>query len=211
MFFPGRSVLIDFRNMQLRIFILLSIIQLSASCTVLRSAKGLEQGQVQVNYAAPLYAGLRAGITDHVEARGYLVGETNGWDLFLHSRNEKWNYGLSGGLIYDAEKGGPRWHSSLILSRSLNQHFTPYLGYTYGDIGKKYVSLGLETTVFKPSTPFNVVIIPEINIYSSDISGDFTPYKYFTGTILIGFNIDFKRIFRPKENFINKKKGFLYY
>jgi len=80
---------------------------LLSGCVGLRSEKGLDQGELNISYYAPLAGAVRYGVTDNIEVKGMLVFEVYYLDLFLHTNRDSGqvNYGLTLGTYYNYDYG----------------------------------------------------------------------------------------------------------
>ena len=193
------------------IFLIIALVILQGCIPILRSAKGLEPGEVKVAYNTPACAEIRVGVTEHTELRASLIGESFGADVMQHYHNDNFDYGFA--LGYSLL---PR--SSLAISKKIsigfsaiasttkdyfngNININPYLGFSnlykfheevYVPENRKkhtyYFSFGIESFVLKKKFPFYLSLTPEI-IWSPHASGQgFDPKVWADLSIGIMYN-----------------------
>lgn len=153
-----------------------SVILLINGCWSLRSAQGLSEGELNVNYVAPLAGSIRYGVTDNVESRFILAGESINGDVFIHTNtnDRKINYGLMFGINDDSQKS---YYTGIVSSIKISKYVSPYLStiFIYNpeikriDYEQSYLSLGSDVRI--PITNHLAFLItPEV--------GHFIKYKH---------------------------------
>jgi len=174
------------------VFVSLSVLVFSG-CFALRSAEGLNEGELNVNYIAPLAGSVRYGVTDNVETRFTIAGESNNYDLFIHTSADSShvNYGLTLGTSTVLERK-PFYYAGLTFGKKFNSYFSPYVSVTgmYDTERKKlrmsesYLSIGSETRITIFGTGISFLITPEISFAPSPRESD-----VYSGWIFAAMNI----------------------
>ncbi len=171
-------------------------------CVGLRSAKGLDQGELSVNYYAPLAGAVRYGLTDNIEVKGMLIFEVYYFDVFVHTNRDsgKVNFGFTLGT-YNNYDYGYRSYLGGTISKRISKYFTPYAGiflYTKSDSYKERIyqfSLGTEVNLYiADNSEFKFFLVPEIMITPQIKNRDFGSPVY--GTVGIGMNFNFLKLFK---------------
>jgi len=147
----------------------------------MRSARGLNKGEIQVSYDAPFAGEMRIGLTDHIEARyTNFALEENQVDFFLHTHKDPTaiNYGLSVGLFGgEVENDALFFHG--VISKGVNYRFIPYLGLTFSPKEVGYMHAGAEITLLmRPN--YLIQVTPEIMIHG-DILTNKEPLDLYNG------------------------------
>lgn len=113
----------------------------------------MSEGEVSVNYIAPLAASIRYGVTDNIESRVSVVGESLDADLLLHTHHDSsaLNYGVLFGYV-TAYQRKPNFYYGAIVSKKVNRVLSPYVTYissndrskSTGNANTNYIGIGLE-------------------------------------------------------------------
>ncbi len=181
------------------LLILSVIISISSTgCWSLRSAQGLSEGEINVNYIVPIAGSVRYGVIDNLEARFVMAFENRGYDLFYHSnhKDNSLNYGLSIGAttLNDIRYNG---YACIVLSKRSTEYVNPYLSVliSYDSeikavmLSQGYSSLGAEIRipVFKS---MSLLITPEVSMLHKEANGDIFKGSFFgTGNVGLIVNL----------------------
>ena len=175
------------------IFLLLS------GCWSLRSAQGLSEGELNVNYVAPVAGSIRYGVVDNVETRFVLAFENKDYDLFFHTnkKDNSFNYGVSFGVTtinniqYNAYGG-------FVVSKRINEYINPYVSVLIPYVPEKkkiilssgYCSFGSDVRI--PITKqISLLLTPEIgHEFKYEYNADFNTRGWIlTGNVGFIFNL----------------------
>lgn len=190
-------------SITLKIIFILSSVTFFSGCFALRSAEGLAAGELNVNYVAPLAGSIRYGVTDNVEARFSIIGETYNYDLYLHTHFDSGhlNYGVMFGVntIWDRK---PFYYAGGMLGKKLNEYFSPYAALTglYDTERKKirmdqsYISIGNETMIRLFNSKVYLNLTPEVSFSINNRKSDIYSGWIF-GAINIGLVVDVYSLF----------------
>lgn len=178
---------------------ILIIFLLFSGCWSLRSAQGLSEGELNVNYVAPVAGSIRYGIVDNVETRFVLAFENKDYDLFIHTNktDNSFNYGVSLGVStlnnirYNA-------YSCFVLSKRINKYLNPYASVFIPYVSEKkkillssgYCSLGSDVRI--PITKqISFLLTPEIgHAFKYEHNADFDSHGWIlTGNVGFIFNL----------------------
>lgn len=190
-------------KIHLKWVILFFFLILFSGCFALRSAEGLSGGELNVNYIVPAAGSVRCGLTDNIEARFTIAGDSYNYDLFVHTHSDSnaLNYGLTLGTstLYDRK---PFYYVGLTSGIKFNKYFSPYIAFTgmYDTERKKiltsesYLSLGNEARITLYNSGISFLITPEISYALSPRESDVYSGWIFA-TMNIGVLFDFQGLF----------------
>lgn len=195
---------------------LVFVVTITSCLPILRSSNGLRKGQFQVSYNAPLAGDIRVGLTDNIEYRYSIIGESFESD-FMYHLHRSFDYSVTAGIIW-----GPDWDNeankypylplftdrekvaaaiAIGMSKAYGERYNPYIAYsysertTYGHDAHSFITLGVEIAVAKRDKyPVNLVLTPEVMFIPGSTGGDFDTYVY--GSLGIGLNFDTKRLIK---------------
>jgi hypothetical protein len=162
---------------------------LLTGCTAMRSARGLDKGDIQISYNAPYGGDLRIGITDYIEGRYALNSvELNQIDVFIHTHFDQtaFNYGMSTGF-FEGHIDYRAMFINGIISKGINNSILPYLGISYSVEFGWYLHTGAEITLFKLQS-YQIQLTPEIMV-NRDILND--RYSEFDIVGVLGIGVRF--------------------
>jgi hypothetical protein len=194
----GRTNNMHRQNKPWVILLLVNSMVLLSGCWSLRSAEGLKEGELNINYVAPVAGSVRYGIIDNIEARFTLAGEATTYDIFVHTNNDSSsNYGVyignhrwwfNGSINYE--------YMGFVYSKRLSKYFNPYASiYFMSDHANhrinyegSYYSLGaeLEIPLFER---FTILITPEVGRQIKYTSGGDFNTRGWSATGNVGFII----------------------
>jgi hypothetical protein len=102
-------------------------------CISLRSGEGLSEGEMNINYIAPLAGSVRYGVANNIEVRTTATASIITYDIYLHTHSieNKFNFGfmLGSGFEPDKEKA-PMWYGGVTASVRGSKYVTPYINLT---------------------------------------------------------------------------------
>ena len=193
----------------LKLYFLVSMLFLLNGCMSMRSAKGLNPGQLMVSYNAPLAGDIRLGMTKNLEARFSIMGESYESDLFFHFHNNISDIGIALGYQWlGHDEKNHNYTGNMIISKELNKRFNPYVGYNFHiDSDRKnekffysiifhYFTIGCEIFIFDSEKfPVNLILTPEIGYSPQRIAPDFYN-SYYLGYLGLGISFDFCKMIK---------------
>lgn len=161
-------------NNVIKIIFVLFLIFFSSGCFGLRSAEGLSEGELNINYVAPLTLSTRYGITNNVEGRISIMWAYAAYDIFLHTNNKNnaSNYGfyLGGVIALEGYRNRvPGYYAGFVYSKKINEYFIPYtsLNMIYNnkiervDYSESYYALGSDIKI-PISKSLTFLLTPEV-------------------------------------------------
>jgi len=202
---------VDMKNKYILSIIIL-LIMFNGCIPVLRSSKGLEKGQMQISYNAPVAGDIRYGISDNTEFRYSIIGESFETDLMCHfHKSFDYSFAIGTQWLPDWEGDGLRIipnkpkHQTIGLSLNASKEYwkriNPYVGFSSSIRMNEnremfmFFATGIEMTLLKRNLyPINLVITPELIYIPGGTGGDFD-YTFF-GSCGIGLSFDLMKIFK---------------
>lgn len=163
---------------------------LLTGCLSMRSAQGLSEGELNLNYIAPLSASLRYGITDNIEARVTNIFIS---DIFIHTNSpaNRIDYGIVLGTSYYGEDKFRYVYSGGVFSIRANETFSPYLStiimmdrrVSSIDLDNSHIAVGSDIRL-PISSNWTFLLTPEIGSRFHSERNDF-----YDGSAFVDMNI----------------------
>jgi hypothetical protein len=163
-----------------KILVFLSAMIFFSGCFGLRSAEGLQEGSLNINYIAPLATSVRFGVTDNVELRHLLIaGDAKtyrGYDIYLHSNNDSavFNGGILLGLSTEGKKVFNGYYGLTV--GMTNRKLSPYVSLIMGKhiTTRPEIAVGTEMKfTLGAEDQYTIIVTPEVSgligKYSKDI------------------------------------------
>lgn len=165
-------------------------------CFGLRSAEGLKEGELNVNYIAPIAGSVRYGLTENVETRLLYIGTDDFYyDLYLHTNDAKnfINGGITAGVSYSKYRQ-PNYYAGFTLGKKISENFSPYTSYLFHRYAEEnqyrsfeYLALGTEISFnLWKNGKYKFLLTPEFR-FSRDKHLFNTPFTFSAG-IIVNFN-----------------------
>lgn len=159
----------------------------------MRSAKGLNAGEVALTYTAPLAGSARIGLTDNIESRLGFVFESAYADFYFHTLADSSRYNYAFILGATTSHNGKQFiYSGGTVDLRVSKYVRPYVNnIILTDFSKLYnqVSLGAEVQ-FLLASGNSFFIVPEVTYMPeiNDVSDLDLPFAAAIG-LGIRFNL----------------------